>query len=273
MQVLIDERFQFTDYAVKPVYCDVDPPVFSGSDTKELFSKNLRTMPMNWHYRTKEVYYIRNKLGFRTKDIEDLDKGSYFLAYGCSFTEGVGLAEDETWPYKLGKLLSMDYLNLGVGGGSPDLVHLQSISYVSNVTGHKPKFVIIQWPSQARQIVKNLKEFVPIVPNVPYATKEASNQYHWSVKTNSFLYDSYMAYMSTQGLWKAFGVPVFNWAIDGEWNNIAPLVKHIYPNDAEVQLENMARDLMHFGNIYQDRVAKELKKQITRDPKFRSAPG
>lgn len=267
----LDQRFLFNEYAIRPAFFDIEPPVFSGTDTSELFKKNLKEMPPDWHYRFKEVYYNRNSLGFRTKEIENLDKDNYFIAYGCSFTEGVGIAEDETWPYKLGQMLSMDHLNLGVGGGSPDLIHLHSIAFVSNVD-HRPKFVAIQWPSRPRQITKTLKEFVPIVPQTADGFKNtmasAYEQYKWSVKSFSYIYDSYMSYMSTQSIWKAAGVPVYNWSMETDWNYHRHLVEHIYPIGEENLLKNRARDLAHFGYLFQERVAKVIRRSLLKNPKF-----
>lgn len=49
--------------------------------------------------------------------IGDLN-GDYFITIGCSFTKGSYLAYNDTWSYKLGKLLQMQHINLAFDGSS-----------------------------------------------------------------------------------------------------------------------------------------------------------
>uniref|UniRef100_UPI002622C6EF hypothetical protein n=1 Tax=Acidovorax sp. TaxID=1872122 RepID=UPI002622C6EF len=46
---------------------------FAGLDTPEYFKKRLSTMPDDWHYRTKEIYYTSNRLGYRTVEFDSVD--------------------------------------------------------------------------------------------------------------------------------------------------------------------------------------------------------
>lgn len=266
----MDSRFKFDRYAILPAYADKDKPLFSGSDTKEDFERNLQTMPSDWHYRFKEVYYNRNYLGYRCKNFEEINKENYFITIGCSFTDGTGLAEDETWVYKLAMSLGMDYLNLGMGGAGPDFINLQSMTFLKNVN-NKPKFVVLQWPQRSRQIVKSLEKFIPIVPQT-IGTKghqdgDAISQCKWSIKSNSYIYESYISYISTQTLWYLANVPVFNWTIDNQWNMGGEnLATFMYPTPED--LKNMARDLLHFGHTFHARVAQNIKYLLKKDPKF-----
>ena len=82
---------------------------FSGMDSKENFTKNLEIHGTNWHYSTKDVFYKRNSLGYRSKDFSEINHDNFFLAMGCSHTEGTGLALDETWSYQIRESLGMDY--------------------------------------------------------------------------------------------------------------------------------------------------------------------
>lgn len=47
----------------------------------------------------------------------DLTK-PFFVTVGCSFTAGESLDYMDTWPFKLGKLLGMEHLNIGYNGTS-----------------------------------------------------------------------------------------------------------------------------------------------------------
>ena len=82
---------------------------FTGSDDAERFEKNLTQLPKDWIYRTKEIIYNYNSLGFRCKEPNELDFDNYVLFTGCSHTEGVGLALEDTYPYKIAEHLKTDF--------------------------------------------------------------------------------------------------------------------------------------------------------------------
>ena len=91
---------------------------FAGLDTPESFKRRLSTMPNDWHYRTKEISYISNKLGFRTVEFDQVDWQNSVVLFGCSHVFGTGLAEDETLDYQLHKKFDRPVINMGCGGSS-----------------------------------------------------------------------------------------------------------------------------------------------------------
>lgn len=269
----MDERFKFLDLAVRPRYVDKDPNFFSGTDTKAVYEKNLKILPDDWHYRSKKIFYRRNSLGYRTKELSEVNQDNFFITYGCSFTEGVGLAEDETWPHATAELLDMDYLNYGLGGGGPETVYLNSLCFLKN-SPIKPKFVIIQWPSIGRQITKYLDDFIPIVPasilDKTNVYPKAIEQFNWSVKTGSYFYDNYIAYMATHILWKTAGVPVYQWALNGEWAEFFgyQVMDTYFPTPKEKIEIHKARDLLHFGPDWSIRTGQDVARAIQNNPIF-----
>jgi hypothetical protein len=270
----MDDRFRFKKIACPVRYNNPEPNLFAGTDTRELFETNLRKMPANWNYRTKEVTYRRDSLGYRSKEISEIDPSNFFVVYGCSFTEGVGLAEDETWYHTLANDLEMDYLNYGLGGTGAECIHLNSISFVNN-SPYKPKFVVLQWPAVGRQMWKNLNIWLDMIPqNIEHRKQnfiEAYMQFQNSVKTQSYLFDNYISFMSTQAIWKAAGVPVYNWSMNSEWNQFMESDNQIdtyYPTDIERQPENLARDVAHFGPQYHIRSAHGMAWKIANNPIF-----
>lgn len=87
-------------------------------ETEEEFKINLENTP----YRKKLQYYIdnpitykHNSFGFRGNDV-DLSK-PFDVYMGCSFTYGVGLHEEHTWPYLVSKEIQYsNYFNIGIPG-------------------------------------------------------------------------------------------------------------------------------------------------------------
>ncbi len=268
----MDFRYKFNRYAVHPRFMDPEPNHFSATDKRELWEANLQKMPADWHYRSKEVFYRRDDLGYRSKNLYEIDKSNFFITYGCSYTEGVGLAEDETWPYVLGSELEMDYLNHGLGGTGSQVIFLNSMCFISN-TKLRPKFVVCQWPSIARQIFKRLDVWTDMVPQSMgkvLKVPEALAQWDYSVKTESYLFDSYIAFKSTQAIWNAVGVPVYNWCMNTEYNKTAE--EHVcdlyFPTDRDHEPQNMARDGSHWGRNYHIDTAKKIAQKLRSDPKF-----
>lgn len=127
---------------------------FSGSDTEELFAKNLMLQPDDWYYRNNPISYIRNKNGHRCNEIEDIDLNNYILYTGCSHTEGIGIQLENSYPYLLSKRLKVDYYNLAVGGTGPDVVNYNITTWFAKVK-KPPKLIVVQWPHPTRVTVCN----------------------------------------------------------------------------------------------------------------------
>jgi len=128
--------------------------LFTGSDTEELYQRNLKTQPDDWYYRTNQISYLYNNNGHRCKEISDIDLDNYFLVTGCSHTEGIGLKLEDTWPYLLSQKLNCDYYNLAVGGTGIDVVQYNLLSWLSKIK-KPPKFIIVQWPYHVRMVLKD----------------------------------------------------------------------------------------------------------------------
>mgnify|MGYP003322559072 FL=1 len=58
-----------------------------------------QTNKPDWNYYDSEgkLKYKFNSLGYRTKEFNNLHMDPYMLVFGCSYTEGVGLYEEEIW--------------------------------------------------------------------------------------------------------------------------------------------------------------------------------
>ena len=121
---------------------------FSGYDSEERFKENLKIMPLDWKYRTKEIFYKHNSSGYRTHEWKDIDWKNAIVVLGCSIVFGIGLAEDETMCYQIEKMTGRQTINLGYGAGSNNII-------INNLSGmindfDAPYAVVIFWSGMDR---------------------------------------------------------------------------------------------------------------------------
>lgn len=133
-----------------------------GQDTKQVFVRNLKLQPEDWEYRNKRVFYHRNSIGHRSKEILNLDQ-DYILFAGCSITVGSAVALEETFAYLTAQQLGQDYYNLAVEGSGYDLVAYNLASWFKNIS-IKPRAVIIKWPQTHRTFRHYDDKTVPLGP-------------------------------------------------------------------------------------------------------------
>jgi len=67
--------------------------------------------------KPEAVTYKINSKGFRCEEFDDTP---CLVALGCSYTFGVGLPEQDTWPSLVGKALGLKVVNLAWGGQGAD---------------------------------------------------------------------------------------------------------------------------------------------------------
>jgi hypothetical protein len=116
------------------------------TNKKELgiyYKDNTPYSPKNKNFGLKVVdtvnEYKINDLGFRGKLYESPE----ILAIGCSYTFGVGVPEDGTWPSILGSEINKDILNLGVPGATIKKTLELMVSYVSKYDKPKTIFALL----------------------------------------------------------------------------------------------------------------------------------
>lgn len=125
---------------------------WSGTDSKENFFRNPKA-----GYTTDSIIYKYNSLGYRTSEFDY--KRPAVLCLGCSFTEGVGVAEQDTWT----KQLTIPYpvYNMGIGGSSGDTV-ARVLTNVANI--FKIHAVFILWPQMFRYELYNEGNAETVIP-------------------------------------------------------------------------------------------------------------
>ena len=116
---------------------------FASIDDPALFKENLKKSPPNWHYRTKEIRYIVNSEGYRTKEWNEIDWKNSIVLFGCSNVTGIGVAEDETISHHLSNLTGRYVVNLGIPGSSIMAAFYNSLILAENYP--TPWAVVFSW--------------------------------------------------------------------------------------------------------------------------------
>ena len=151
------KKFQYSSYESEIDFTGGD---ISGGWSNDFHYKNLDTIKKHIKSRPDRVKkykwvnddgsirwpkYNTNKFGFRTS-LEY--KNGTSIAIGCSYTFGLGVHEEHTWPYLLSKELGKDIINLGMCGGSMDSSYRILKWYLGE---YKPEYVFFLLPSVLRQ--------------------------------------------------------------------------------------------------------------------------
>jgi hypothetical protein len=219
---------------------------FTGSDDAERFAKNLLQLPNDWIYRNKEIRYKYNSLGFRCKDPSDLDYDNYVLFTGCSHTEGVGLALEDTYPYKIAEHLKTDYINLAIGGTGLDVLEYNLITWLTKYK-KKPKYVFIQWPDHSR--------YMGVFPNYENMISIGSWREEPEYKTfmatgelTGFFYGR--KFLTTQLLSNVIDVPILSIQFTS--------LNSFQPYDLFIKKVDLARDQIHSGIKSNDNTTKQI---------------
>lgn len=123
---------------------------FSGGDTRELYNKNKNKLGDHWYYYNTPIEYNWNTNKYRmTHEIEDTQWDNYVYFSGCSYTVGVGVELEKTFPAIVSKNANCDYVNTSIGGASVELVLHNTVDFLSKCKV-LPKAIIINWPEIAR---------------------------------------------------------------------------------------------------------------------------
>jgi hypothetical protein len=216
---------------------------WTGTDTMAQYNKNIQNndsydllKKLGWIDTV--IDYTYNSQGFRC---DEFDQRASAIAVGCSFTEGVGLQKNQTWPAYLADLLDLPVWNLGSGGGTIDTVFRILEHYIVRLN---PKVVFILIPPKSRLEYCDTSNGFPIIQvnshgNHPAFAKE------WLTQPFNADYNTKKTMMAIYYLCQNLKIPVFTQSSDG-----ATITNY----DSFNQID-LARDLMHRGPGYQQYIA------------------
>lgn len=239
--------------------------------TKNWYSTDTMINFVNQPRKFKEQYrdqivYKFNSLGYRTKEINELDK-NFLLTFGCSYTEGVGLPEEKIWNYNISKFLNLDLYNCAKQASGIDVQYYNATLW-KNSNLPIPKIVIVQWPHKARKQfgfaddnkirLSDMSE-TPTPDGVWWAKR-------YIVNTGEMNFNNFIWYENFNNIWESLNVPVLNftWDDDLEENLHKSKFKlwKISPNNYD-----KARDNGHDGPLFHNDTA-ELLTEILKQSNF-----
>jgi len=120
------------------------------TDTKENYEKLLQE-PVHAKYFAElgwdqpgSITYRINSDGFRA---DEFDSGPYMVALGCSYTVGIGLPDQATWPRLVATELGLSCANLAWGGNSADTCYRLAEYWVPKL---RPNYVCMLAPPRHR---------------------------------------------------------------------------------------------------------------------------
>ena len=253
---------------------------FNSSDSREVFQKNLKKMGSTWKYASKPIKYQYNSLGYRTVEFDQI-VDNHIAAFGCSYTEGIGLAEDEMWTTKLEKLTGKQVVNLAQGSTGPDFVFMNNMKYFQYCKKRniKPSTVVIQWSFAHRRTfleivpwdqdnIRMMQFWSPDSPTPSFQREEHRLDWEWYMKryiadNGEITYNTYFYPLYVNYIWEGIGTKVIHWSWKDDFMPFSFFKD--YPLDHfEVTGVNddFARDLAHNGDTDHTLAVNEIYKRL-----------
>ena len=238
-------------------YCNAltnDSIDWASSDSPAEFEKNLKHMPSDWKYRTQSVTYKVNASGYRTEEWNDIDWKNSIVILGCSCTFGVGLSEHETISSVLCKLTGRQVINLGVPGGSNELI-LHNASMLFERFG-TPYGVVVNWTTTDRMRYFQRHTVVDVGPWDEHNHNDNLHKLYNSMVGNEYNLQmrNYFISRAMNAIWQ------------GRTNYISlsyfDVSAHYMIADAVFTIDNEARDCNHPGYNNSITVAKYIKDRL-----------
>jgi len=115
---------------------------------KHDWKRYKKAFTLDWYYNQHKVFYEINELGYRCKYTYPPEQ-DYILVAGCSHTFGHSVRQEHRYSDLLENKLNKPVLNIGVSGGSCNLVKDNLLQLIAS--GYTlPKAIIVQWPEENR---------------------------------------------------------------------------------------------------------------------------
>lgn len=145
---------------------------FWGTDSKELFEKNLKEAPEDWIYRNINVTYNFNSHGLRQKkELSEIKQNNYIFSTGGCINLGVGIREEDRYADIVSKELKMDLITWGSPLGC---LKYQTINLMNMIklSLELPKLVIAYHAPYANTIFRSQDEFLLYTEDILCADPE-----------------------------------------------------------------------------------------------------
>lgn len=159
------------------------------ADTKKNFNKNKKRLGKDWIYNKKNISYINNELGFRTKSMTAVDWANSIVIFGCSIIKGTGLAIEDTIGYRLERVLNIPVISLGISGSGIDLACCNSVILHDHYP--YPKAIVQVWSELGRYSDQTRTGIYSYMPN----RKNYNATYDWERRSKFYV-------KTDRALWK-----------------------------------------------------------------------
>ena len=215
-----------------------------GTDSEESFASHCSD-PITYKqladlgYLDTKITYTYNEQGFRSIKFDKTISAG--LALGCSFTQGVGLSEEQVWPSIVSKQLNCPVWNLGVGSNSMDTVFRLADYWVPILN---PKFVLVACPAANRiEFYNSNGEFINVLPG------DSSNHLNyykeWILTPINARLNFKKNLLAITTICNQHNIPLVALSIDNDFS-----------------FDKQARDLAHSGPVAQTKFANKMIKGL-----------
>jgi len=210
---------------------------------EKIFKKNKKKLKIykDGLYINKPIDYTLNKFGYRCNHVIP-PAGDYILALGCSHTFGQGLHKEHRYTDLLESYYNIPVLNIGIYGGSCNLIKDNLIQLFSSGF-NLPKNIIIQWPNKHRLF---------------YGTYRLQNDSKTTIQSMESL-KQYSETSQNHSRWLLYKYEI-------------PFVEFTVHNEPQSQFPNfyidVARDLDHPGIESNQKIFEYIRKQINEKRQF-----
>lgn len=212
------------------------------SDSEERFQQNLsdpagKKLLEENGWIDKHISYEFNSQGFRSREPEYKLPG--LMVFGCSFTMGIGLSNEQTWHSYISYELDVPVDNMGVIGASNGLMFRLAKYWVPKL---RPNLVVWQKTFQQRfELIDQNDESNVLSPsNTTISGKDVFASW-WYTDTNSEI-DANRNEMAIRWICHQARIPLLILDID----------------EFLIDQQGKARDLEHAGPATHQRIARQL---------------
>ena len=243
---------------------------WSGTDREEVWHENMQIPERREYFqkrgwdRPDAIYYRINQQGFRGDDFDESQE--HIVTFGCSFTFGVGLSEEQTWPYMLAKYLNLPVYNLALGGASADRCYSLAEYWLPKL---KPRAVYMLTPFNTRLDIINGDFHQTILPNATLRYGDDVYWRSWIATSQNGLVNQRRNQAAVAGLCHALGIPLRIYRID----DAIGVINYIPSTEqGKYQLSHFgsdrARDWLHRGPLWQEFVTENMLGSDTKIPRI-----
>ena len=231
---------------------------FDSTDSEKGYKDRCKTVH-NWQWKDVEIEYNYNTWGHRCKNLREIDRSNLLLTFGCSYSVGSGIREEDTWAYKLAKQLGLDLYNAAIEGSGCDIQAYNTMHWITNKQFPKPKLVVVQWPSHERKSFVHQHEG-EFIGKDKVDTNDLDGQWfrkRYIMDEGEMIYANRMWFEYLNTAWQNIGVPVLNFTWENGHEEIMFNNYKLWP----VKCKNgsmQARDMQHDGPEWHDETVEKL---------------